>query len=400
MYMGTSNSYATGITNQVIIDYAGNLTVSAAADYPEIRVARGSGKSISMMAGTTYAYLNFDTPLLFQSVSGAQNAGAVERMRVLDSSGNILMISCTPTGGGESHIYLKDAASSNILHIATASTDSSWNALSKAGGGRIIYRAAAVDTGDFMIGPHTAATNGRGMRFDSTGNVGFGQTAASSLGAIVNIGVTLNDGVNYGKALQITTADGARQQTAWIRAGNNVVSCGYEGSTAVWGFGTGNGTDASFTPSYMKFDLTTSAALFGTGIRLPSSGGTPATLNHYEEYSATMTFTGIWAADRSVTITVTRNGNVVTLKIPGTSATTSSSSSINCTAGTVLPTRFRPAGTVYAPCFVVSSSVVANGQCSVANTGTVYFFIAPQAVFPNGVSCGPIDTTYVTWTLS
>lgn len=93
------------------------------------------------------------------------------------------------------------------------------------------------------------------------GNVGIGTTAPPALLSIANGG---DDPTNYGKALQITNANGNSQQIAFIRFGNNVVSCGYEGASAIWGFGTGTATDASFSPTFLAIDANNQRIGIGT----------------------------------------------------------------------------------------------------------------------------------------
>ena len=96
------------------------------------------------------------------------------------------------------------------------------------------------------------------------GNVGIGTDSPASILSIAN---GSNDGTNYGKAMQITNANGNSQQIAFIRAGNNVLSVGYNGSTSIWGFGSGQLNDSSFSPGYLAIDLANS--LIGIGETSP-----------------------------------------------------------------------------------------------------------------------------------
>ncbi len=93
------------------------------------------------------------------------------------------------------------------------------------------------------------------------GKIGIGATAPA---AILSIANGASDPVNYGRAIQITNANGNSQQIAFIRNGNNVVSAGYAGSSSIWGFGYGTSTDSSFGPNLLAMDLANSRLGLGT----------------------------------------------------------------------------------------------------------------------------------------
>lgn len=124
------------------------------------------------------------------------------------------------------------------------------------------YTLLGDSSGGTYLNSHTGQPiyfrigNTDAMNLTSSGKLGIG-TTPSTAGAIISIGNGANDPVNYGQALQITNASGNRQQIAFIRSGNNVVSAGYNGASSVWGFGAGNATDASFTPSWLSIDAAT-----------------------------------------------------------------------------------------------------------------------------------------------
>lgn len=124
----------------------------------------------------------------------------------------------------------------------------------------------------FSTLPTTGATNQTGIT-DATvmskikvaitknGNVGIGTTAPSAKLSISNGG---DDPTNYGRALQITNANGNSQQMSFIRQGMNVVSLGYYGATSIWGIGGGQSTDANFAPNWLCFDIPTNYVGLGT----------------------------------------------------------------------------------------------------------------------------------------
>jgi hypothetical protein len=99
------------------------------------------------------------------------------------------------------------------------------------------------------------------LRVASNGNVGIGSTAPAAKLSIAN---GADDPLNYGKALQITNASGNSQQIAFVRNGFNVVSAGYNGASAIWGFGGGTTNDASFVPNILSLDAATGNVGVGT----------------------------------------------------------------------------------------------------------------------------------------
>jgi hypothetical protein len=78
---------------------------------------------------------------------------------------------------------------------------------------------------------------------------------------------------------------------------------------------------------------------FGTGIQLPTTGGTPTTLNYYEAGTFTLTLSGIWSASQTGTVRFVRIGNLVTLTLPTIQATQNTSAIITMSG---IPSRFLP----------------------------------------------------------
>ena len=64
----------------------------------------------------------------------------------------------------------------------------------------------------------------------------------------------------------------------------------------------------------------------GSGIFLPTSGGSASSLNYYETGTTSMTFSGPWTADQTGNVKFTRVGNMVTLTIDSVASTASSPS--------------------------------------------------------------------------
>lgn len=89
-------------------------------------------------------------------------------------------------------------------------------------------------------------------------------------------------------------------------------------------------------------------ATFAGNVFLPTSGGTATALNYYEEYSsASVTYSGIWAASQTGSLRVTRVGKMVTLWLGAISAIANTASTITVPAATI-PTRFVGANDAFA----------------------------------------------------
>ncbi len=124
-------------------------------------------------------------------------------------------------------------------------------------------------------------------------------------------------------------------------------------------------------------------------ITFPTTGGSAATLNYYEENSSlSLTFTGIWASDQTVTGKLVRIGTVVTLSIPDAYATANTSAAISLTGGTVLPSRYRPTADRTYPAILFDNGSNVAGSVVVRNTGQVNFYktIAYGAFTGSGTS--------------
>ncbi len=136
-----------------------------------------------------------------------------------------------------------------------------------------IFWSDATNTGTngFVIAPWTNSS--AGIRIAGNGNVGIGTSSPASLLSIAN---GASDPTNYGQGIQITNADGKRQQISFIRMWNSVLSAGFKAGTTpnttsnIWGFGTGQAVDANFSPDFFSINLAngnvTMGSHTGTGI--------------------------------------------------------------------------------------------------------------------------------------
>jgi hypothetical protein len=110
--------------------------------------------------------------------------------------------------------------------------------------------------------------------------------------------------------------------------------------------GSKNVVSGSFGESEILRTTTNQAAsgekTFSTGIKLATSGGTPSLLNFYEEWSGTFTFTNIFSVNQTSTVSICRNGSIVSMYVSGIVATAggASSSLVESTGAVVIPSRF------------------------------------------------------------
>lgn len=121
----------------------------------------------------------------------------------------------------------------------------------------------------------------------------------------------------------------------------------------------------------------TSAAL-----TLPSSGSSGGTgagsqLNYYEnDTSYTTTFTGPYTT-ASLTIRLTRVGNLVTMFLPASSGTSSSSTSFTST--TPIPARFLPASDMFIVLLVIAAGNTAGSMIISSSTGNMTIYASTAA---------------------
>jgi hypothetical protein len=106
------------------------------------------------------------------------------------------------------------------------------------------------------------------------------------------------------------------------------------------------------------------------GVYLKTTGGTASELNYYETVDETIELSGIWAANRTVSAKFTRVGSIVTLHVPGTSATATTASTI--TNNGAFSSRFRPATSVYGTVIVTDNGVDKQGCISIIDDGSIY----------------------------
>ncbi len=152
--------------------------------------------------------------------------------------------------------------------------------------------------------------------------------------------------------------------------GGLVLSGGLGVAKSVFGGGTTDSSSTATGAIVTAGGLGVAKTIYtGTGISLPTSGGTATTLAYYQESTQSNTATGIWALGQALTLTFTRIGRIVTLIIPAVSSTSNTASTI--TFSTAIPTQYRPANAIYVPFAVIDNGVNKNGSLQISSASVI-----------------------------
>lgn len=207
-----------------------------------------------------------------------------------------------------------------------------------------------------------ATSSSAGGSFTTSGGLAIGKklyvgatttSSSSTVGACVIAGglsiSSTTDATNQLGGGAFTCGGGGAFGKMLVVGGTNASTSSVTGGLiAFGGIASNNSTDATSATNGGSLTVAGGAAVAktlytGTGLFLPTTGGTPAILNYYEEYSPSITFTGGGTFTSTNTVYFTRIGRVVTIlvKDPIASAGTTGASGISC-PGSTIPTRFNP----------------------------------------------------------
>ncbi len=119
--------------------------------------------------------------------------------------------------------------------------------------------------------------------------------------------------------------------------------------------------------------------LFNSGAQFLTFGGTPTTLNYFEEYDHITTFTNNAETTNSMTFKIVRIGSaVIMLNSTVGSAAGQGAPVARFTSNTVLPARFRPAQEFVDSWNIANGAVYKQGAIKVAATGEIYIYDDPD----------------------
>ncbi|MDO8517906.1 MAG: tail fiber domain-containing protein [bacterium] len=107
----------------------------------------------------------------------------------------------------------------DILYLMPGLSAGSWNSLTKAGDAMLMWRGADIDTATqgLVLGPWSASA--KGMRIDSTGNVGIGTAAPTQ-----KLDVAGNVNVSTGNCFMVNGVCISSGSSQWTTSGNNIYS--------------------------------------------------------------------------------------------------------------------------------------------------------------------------------
>lgn len=122
---------------------------------------------------------------------------------------------------------------------------------------------------------------------------------------------------------------------------------------------------------------------FISGVQFMTFGGTPATLNYYEEYTHNTTFTNGAEVSAAFNIKIIRIGSLVTIYNPSIITTAAQGApGASFEMNTVLPARFRPPDFANAWCRVANGGVFKEGFIQVDPAGALHIFNDIDSVTP------------------
>jgi hypothetical protein len=160
-----------------------------------------------------------------------------------------------------------------------------------------------------------------------------------------------------------------------------------------------NVDSAGYTPPASAGFFFNGAVMYcNSGVLLPTSGGIASTLDYYESGTHTTSWSGA-IPSTSGTISFTRTGNSVTLRIPQFSAVATSTSTISNTV--VLPARLRPTVSIAFTIQVRNGANPSLGHCIINNAGTLTLWagLSGSDNFVNGNTAGLFNSFAITYIL-
>ncbi len=227
------------------------------------------------------------------------------------------------------------------------------NALSTATPNQDLYGLINQRTYTYNSGATTAYATGAYFSCQTVVNSGaslnFAQTMVIAAPTKTGVGT-----ITHSKGLQVTTPTVGTSSNIATYTDNLVVG----------------GTYINTTPPASGAIIEGNLTLY-SGVLLPTSGGTATLLNYYEELTYSMTFTGIWAANQTVSARIVRNGKLVVIMFPSVLATANAAASITTAAGSELPARFRPFQNINMYTRVLSGGASGAGYFVVTTAGAI-----------------------------
>jgi hypothetical protein len=154
-----------------------------------------------------------------------------------------------------------------------------------------------------------------------------------------------------------------------------------------------NTIDSRTATTLVLGSTNTTVAVMNKGVQFLTSGGTPATLNDYEEYTHNTTFTLNTLTTANIPIVFTKVGKAITARITiAGSVLGQAAPGTSFSADTVLPARFRPADDCSSLVRITNNNVASVGTILIGSAGTISIFASADttqnftALVSNGFS--------------
>lgn len=276
------------------------------------------------------------------------------------------------TVSGTANIAVLDRAGT----IAIGTTNGTGITIGRAGQTTFVNSTLEVFSIDRTAGMAVGAINTTSLAIGNNacttlcaGNWGFARLDSDSIrGANIGnpmvIGRNSNNGMNLGAEMGAMVIDHFTSDVSDTMAigttNNNAITIGRTGKTAT----------------------VNSLLSAQAGVQFLTSGGTPATLNDYEEYTHVTTFTLNTQTSGNINLVMVKVGKAITMRcdsIAGAAVAGQAAPGASFVADTVLPARFRPSMDCSQLIGVVNNNIVTVGRAVIGSTGSITLFAGPDA---------------------
>jgi hypothetical protein len=343
-------------------------------DWNTFNSKQPSSANLTSLSGLTYVSTSF------VKMTSAGTFGLDTNTYLTSLSGAVLTDQTTPQTIGNTTNRLAKLWATDITvtnAISGSVTGSSGSCTGNAASATQVYITQKSDAVAYYV-PFLAAT--------TAGNAGLNVSIYSPyvVAGGASAGNFVVPGIIFGVALNIL---GTTEATTG-GAGSIITSGGIYATKAII---NGSTTDSSSTTTgaiVTAGGVAIGKKLYvGTGIYLPTAGGTTSQLDYYEEYTLTTNFTGPCTLS-NVEIKCVRNGKTVT--ISAKPATGTSTTATYFSSSSALKSTFRP---INASCSTVQNRVSDNGVTKIGwfeihTDGILYIGVAPADLFSNTGTVG------------
>lgn len=337
---------------------AGTQTIGGSKSFSSAIAITATSNHIALSSPVGTATLSVINQSLGSFVYSIPNVGANANFVMTESTQTI---NGAKTFGANTSVSYSNAGADVILLVQNGSTSTGSNSIinnyiNNSGSGNAVYRCGhtaaqkyswGFDNDDsdawvFSVGD-TLGTN-NAMRCSTTGNFSFNNS--------VTLSATTNQlvlGVTNTTTITSPAPSGSRTYTI---------------------------PDAGGAASFMMTAGTqtaTSLNTFSAGVQFATSGGTPTTLNYYQELASTIGFTSnAFSGTKTVNYNIVRNGSTVTLKLEGfTNLGNGSASDQPFTSNAALTSVFRPTTNIFMAIEVTDNSETLRGGVEILSDGTI-----------------------------